>query len=247
MAELIAERLRRRITDGSLRDGDMLPKFEDLLEEFGVSKPSLREALRILETEGLITVRRGNVGGAVVHPPGSRDAAYMIGLVLESRSVRLPDLASAIKYLEPQCAALCAEREDRAEAILPTLLAIQSRAMELIDDDDSFTANAREFHEAIVALCGNETTKLVIGALEALWSARERDWARRAIRTQTFPDDQTRREGIRAHQRLIDLIAQGDAAGASRVARRHLDQSQLYAVTDGDAPIQASAVRGISL
>src|SRR5215471_11999461 len=85
LAELIAEELRRRITSGVMRDGDLLPKLEELLEEFNVSKPSLREALRILETEGLITVRRGNMGGAFVHAPGSRDAGYMIGLVLESR------------------------------------------------------------------------------------------------------------------------------------------------------------------
>src|SRR5258707_617511 len=80
--ELVADALRDRITGGDLRDGDLLPKQEELLAEFRVSKPSLREALRILETEGLITVRRGNVGGAVVHLPDSDDAGYMIGLIL---------------------------------------------------------------------------------------------------------------------------------------------------------------------
>src|SRR5258707_5212277 len=74
LAELVADELRGQITSGALRDEDMLPKFDELLQEFQVSKPSLREALRILETEGLITVRRGNVGGAIVHAPGNRDA-----------------------------------------------------------------------------------------------------------------------------------------------------------------------------
>src|SRR4030088_162219 len=117
LAELVADELRSRVTSGAITDGDMLPKLEDLLEEFQVSKPSLREALRILETEGLVTVRRGELGGAVVHPPGHRDAGYMIGLVLESRNVPMEDLAGAIRRVEPICAALCAGRHDRLTAV----------------------------------------------------------------------------------------------------------------------------------
>src|SRR6202165_2853661 len=91
LAELVAESLRLRITSGVLQEGDLLPKLEELIEEFQVSKPSLREALRILETEGLITVRRGNVGGAIVHAPGRQDAGYTIGAVLDSRAGPLGD------------------------------------------------------------------------------------------------------------------------------------------------------------
>ena len=69
IAEMIADSLRRRILEGELADGDVLPKVDDLLLEFPVSKPSIREAMRILETEGLISVRRGNVGGAIIHSP----------------------------------------------------------------------------------------------------------------------------------------------------------------------------------
>src|SRR5258708_25805226 len=119
LAEIVADELRQRITSGAMRDGDLLPKLEDLLEEFKVSKPSLREALRILETEGLITVRRGNMGGAVIHAPGSRDAGYMIGLVPESRNVTVRDLADAILQFEPICAALCSERADRITQVVP--------------------------------------------------------------------------------------------------------------------------------
>src|ERR1700745_2107472 len=113
LAELIAGVLRDRILSGELRDGDMLPKQEQLLEEFRVSKPSIREALRILETEKLITVKRGNVGGAVVHHPRSQKSAYMLPLVLESRGVTIGDVATAREKLEPVCASLCARRPDR--------------------------------------------------------------------------------------------------------------------------------------
>ena len=101
------------MVSGALADGSLLPKQEDLLAEFGVSKPSMRSALGILETEGLITVRRGNMGGAVVHSPRADGVAYMLSLVLQTRGVGLGDVGSALKQMEPACAALCAERQDR--------------------------------------------------------------------------------------------------------------------------------------
>ncbi len=244
LAELVAEELRRRITRGEIRDGEILPKLEDLLDEFKVSKPSLREALRILETEGLITVRRGNMGGAVVHAPGSRDAGYMIGLVLESRNVTVGDLAAALLQFEPICAALCAERPDRATAVVPRLEEIQDRMKAATDDPLAFAAIGREFHEVLVELAGNETIKLVIGALEAVWSAGERAWAQQATSNHSMPDGGTRSEGLRAHERLIELISRGDAARVAGAARRHLESAQLYAVSNSREQVRASAVRG---
>jgi DNA-binding FadR family transcriptional regulator len=244
LAELVAEELRARITSGAMRDGDMLPKLEELLDEFRVSKPSLREALRILETEGLITVRRGNTGGAVVHAPGNRDAGYMIGLVLESRNVSVRDLAGAIRSFEPNCASLCAERPDRMTAVVPRLRSIQDRQRAAADDPVAFTTIAREFHEELVELSGNQTIKLIMGALEAIWSAREKDWAERTASNQGMPDGHIRTDGLRAHERLIELIEKGDAAGVALAARKHLDSAQLYLVSDGDVPVRAAAVRG---
>jgi GntR family transcriptional regulator, transcriptional repressor for pyruvate dehydrogenase complex len=168
----------------------------------------------------------------------------MIGLVLESREVRLDDLAAALRQMEPVCAALCAGRPDRATAVVPTLRAINERTLEVLPDQLGFTSAGREFHEAVVALCGNETIKVVAGALEALWSAHEQDWARRATSDSSFPEAATRLEGARAHKRLLDLIEQGDVAGVSRAARKHLESSQIYSGSDGNEVIRATAVRG---
>jgi DNA-binding FadR family transcriptional regulator len=146
--------------------------------------------------------------------------------------------------MEPVCAALCAARPDRAETVVPRLRAINERTLAAIPDQIGFTSAGREFHEAVVALCGNETIKLVVGALEALWSAHEQDWARRAASDESFPEDATRLEGARAHKRLLDLIEQGDVAGVSRAARKHLESSQIYSSSDAGEIIRAAAVRG---
>ena len=67
--EQIADELRALIVAGELEEGESLGREPDLVERFGVSRPSLREALRILEAEGLITVVRGVLGGVVAHQP----------------------------------------------------------------------------------------------------------------------------------------------------------------------------------
>jgi GntR family transcriptional repressor for pyruvate dehydrogenase complex len=157
MAEVVAGILRERIIDGQLGDGDLLPKQDELLEEFRISRPSMREALRILEDEGLLTVRRGNQGGSVIEVPTAETSAYTFGLVLQSRRSSIADLAAAIRHIEPITAALCAQREDREESVLPALQASLAESAEAIGDDDRFTTIARSFHERMVGCCGNET------------------------------------------------------------------------------------------
>src|SRR6266542_5242241 len=75
-AELVAAQLRRRIVKGELREGDALPPETVLMEQFGISRPTLREAFRVLEAESLITIRRGSRGGARIRTPSEEVAAH---------------------------------------------------------------------------------------------------------------------------------------------------------------------------
>ena len=101
----------------------MLPSQESLFHEFGVSPPALREAIHLLETDGLISVRRGNVGGAVVHLPSAERTAQMISMVLQTRAATPADVSGALLHLEPICAGMCAAREDRMTEVVPYLQA----------------------------------------------------------------------------------------------------------------------------
>jgi GntR family transcriptional repressor for pyruvate dehydrogenase complex len=246
LAEMVAEALRERIVSGDLKDGAMLPRQEDLLQEFRVSRPSLREALRILEAEGLITVHRGNRGGATVHVPRAANAAYSVGLVLQSRGVQMIDVREALKSIEPVCAGLCAQRPDRLEAVLPHLTELHEATLAALDDPLEFTVTSRRFHEALVESCGNETIKLVIGALESLWTSREEAWARSADESGGFPDAKRRLSGTKAHARILKYIEEGDVDRVQRQARLHLDSSLLYALDEGsvDTAAATEALRG---
>jgi DNA-binding FadR family transcriptional regulator len=230
LAEMVADVLRRRILDGSLRDGDALPTEEQLLAEFGVSKPSLREGLRILETEGLVTVRRGNIGGATVHVPSSQAAARMLGMVLQSERVTLADLANALRQFEPLCAGLCAARPDRLDTVVPTLRAIHDEEVGVVDDQQATLALGRRFHETLVSECGNQTIIHVIGTLESLWSSHEQQWARR-VHPDGLPDVRSRRAGHRAHGRIITLVEQGDIDAVTKIVRRHIEGAQAFALS----------------
>jgi DNA-binding FadR family transcriptional regulator len=232
VAELVAAELRRRILDGELDDGDELPRQQDLLTEFGVSKPSMREALRILEAEGLLSVRRGKVGGAVVHRPGEGNAAYTLGMVLRTQGVPVDDVSEALNILEPQCVALCARREDRHEAVVPRLRAVQDEAAEVIGDVRRFTVVSRRFHEELVNLCGSPTLTLVVGALEAVWSAHADAWAELHADADNYPDLAYRTQGLEDHAELLRLIELGDVDAAVTEAQRHLNWSPVYTIDE---------------
>lgn len=195
------------------------------MSEFGVSYPSVREAIRILETEGLVTVRRGNVGGAEVHRPDESSAAYHLGLALQARRVTLGDLAAGLRLLEPLCAGECARRPDRAKlvAVLETSIAASTA---LTDDGVAFTRAAREFHDLLVSFTPNATVRHVIGSLVALWSAQEQTWAEAMTQQGEYPSPRDAAKAISTHRRITDEIAAGRAAEAERIARAHLAATQ---------------------
>ena len=246
-AEIVAEELRRQILDGELSDGDLLPRQDILVERFRVSLVSLREALRILETEGLVSVRRGNRGGAVVHAPERSSAAYMLGLVLQSGSVPLTDLGQALRELEPSCAALAAQRSDRDTALVPELVRLNALAEEHLGDAVHFTEIGRQFHHEIARSCGNHTMAVVMGSLEALWTSHEQQWADQTAAAGEYPSLTARRAVLASHVKLTQAIESGDAERARRLASRHVGDAQTYVVAnDPDQRIQAIPPRVIS-
>ncbi|GLZ06174.1 GntR family transcriptional regulator [Actinomadura sp. NBRC 104412] len=222
IAEEVAAALRHRILTADLVNGSELPKQDELVAEFGVSYPSVREGLRILETEGLITIRRGNVGGAIVHAPDEGTAGYALGLTLQALRVNVTDLANALAELEPLAAKACAARPDRAEVVIPRLEELVAISEEHLTDDVEFTRIARAFHDEIVSFHENATLRLVIGSLTSLWSVQEEQWAQTAAPSGSYPAADERNDVIVTHRRIIELIAAGDGEAVARLAGSHL-------------------------
>ena len=112
-------------------------------------------------------------------------------------------------------------------------------------DEKRATPASREFHEAIVRLCGNETLFVVAGALETLWTAQERSWSEEATRAGFFPEPALRRQALDEHAEALSLIEDGDAEGAARLLRGHLQTAQKYPMTgvSEDQRVQAALLR----
>ena len=228
LAEIVAASLRNDILSGRLKEGDLLPRQENLFKEFRVSLPAVREAMRILETEGLISVRRGNVGGAIVHLPTPERSAQMISMVLQTRGTTVDDVSEALLYIEPVCARLCASRADRMTEVVPYLRAVIDAQQAEFADAGHYNANARKFHETLVSRCGNESMIVVIGSLETIWSAHESSvWgSTEGSSEDTSPESplaaKTRRAALRDHEKILAAIEAGDEDRAGTLSARHL-------------------------
>jgi DNA-binding FadR family transcriptional regulator len=211
----IADELRRLIVEGGVADGELLGHEPELIERFGVSRPSLREALRILEAEGLITVVRGVHGGVRVRQPDHTQAARTAALVLQARNVSLADVFAARSTIEPAAVRLVAEGRGR-KAAAKALQALIAEQEEVIDDGEEFgRANAR-FHEELVGLTGNQTLRILIEMLNEVVS--------RAVAAVSQPDSvATRKRGTRSQARLAALIEAGDADAAEAHWRTHME------------------------
>lgn len=109
-ALVVATEIRARIAEGQLAEGDRLPPLADLAAEFNISRPTLREALRILEMEFLLDLRTGDRGGATIRTPSTRVAAQLAGIVLEAHGAAFADFYRALQLVEPSIMGLVASR-----------------------------------------------------------------------------------------------------------------------------------------
>ena len=219
-AELVAGHLRREIIRGNLAKGDSLPSETHLMQQFGVSRPTLREAFRVLESEALIIVRRGARGGARVQTPDIRVAARYTAQLLQVKKVSVKDVYAARTILEPPAARMLAERPTRA--ILTTLEAALAVERDALGDTPAYNKAAASFHQTIVQLSGNETLRLMSDMLREIVDAHLTA-ATAAVREKGFDDHRDQPRAMRSHAKLIDLIRDGKGDDTESYWRVHME------------------------
>ncbi|CAO5177550.1 GntR family transcriptional regulator [Frankia sp. AiPs1] len=216
----VADELRRLILIGELADGESLGREPDLVDRFGVSRPSLREALRILEAEGLISVRRGVLGGVIAHQPDERLTARTAALVLQARNVPLADVYAARSMIEPVAARLVATSRSHGAAAAE-LRRLSAEQLEVIDEPEAFGRANSRFHSRLVELAGNQTLTIIAEMLNEIVA--------RAVAAVSRPDDNedgdataTKLRGLRSQARLAALIEEGKASAAEEHWAEHM-------------------------
>lgn len=230
MAELVAQQLRRQIIRGELPEGAALPSEAALMTRFGVSRPTLREAFRVLESEGLINVRRGAHGGARVQVPNGEAAARYAGLVLEFRGATLQDVYEARGVLEPPCARRLATRRTKADIERLRENIAETRAA--MSDPATHIRLNNEFHAMMIEMAGNQTIIVLNSMVRHIIDLSS--FLHVAEDAGTPALNRATKKGIRAHELLVDYLESKDADQAEELWRKHLTEAQYYMLGGGN-------------
>ncbi|HTP97974.1 MAG TPA: FCD domain-containing protein [Casimicrobiaceae bacterium] len=211
-SDVLAQRLRKEILRGALAPGAPLPPERELVTQTGLSRGSVREALRILEAEGLVSTRPGRQGGSTARQPGDESLARYIDMFVEGRGISLQSLLQTREAVEPSLAFLAAQ--NRTEEDLAELRRITESVEEALDDVPRYLAENVKWHCAIASASRNELLRAFMVAISSL--------IYRGSAIDDFASDEVRRVVLKAHRRIFDAIAAKDADAAHRRMARHL-------------------------
>jgi GntR family transcriptional regulator, transcriptional repressor for pyruvate dehydrogenase complex len=212
MTEVIARRIVDDIVSRNLAPGVPLSTEVEMARAFGVSRATVREALRILETNGLVRIRPGRYGGPQVGDADPVAFGRSLTWFLQMRRTRFWELLEARVIMEPMMAALAAERRG-AEALHELRGAIDAHRALDPDDQAGYLVCTQEFHAVIAGISGNSVLDLFGRALKEIYTER-------AIAAE---QPAARREAVlREHEAVVDAILAGDRARAEESMRQHM-------------------------
>jgi DNA-binding FadR family transcriptional regulator len=227
----VSEQLRDLILSGWLQDGERLPSEDALAGQFGASRSTVREALRLLSSERLVTTVRGVNGGTFVTPPTMAGVGdYLqssLGILLRAEAVTTADMVEVRELLEPRAARALARAGDPAHvAVLEGLVAETLAANP--DDNHAQQELSLRFHLHVADGCGNTMLQLLIPPIFLAARARHRPGGQ--------PAKFWKQVGL-DHHRIVAAIKSGDAELAEHEMRQHVSGvGPFYEQTKGRPP-----------
>jgi GntR family transcriptional regulator, transcriptional repressor for pyruvate dehydrogenase complex len=211
-SDVLANELRERILDGEFAEGMALPPERELVAQTRMSRATVREALRILQVQGLVRIKAGRAGGTFVQRPGRDAVAKSVSLLIRGQQVRLAALLETREAIEPFCARLAARNRTDAD------LAHLDDANEALADETGslarFLSANVDWHLGVAVASHNELLAGLMTALSrAIYTSTEND---------RFVDDKVRRETVKAHRSITAAIRAQDPDAAVRRMERHV-------------------------
>lgn len=208
--ETLASVLREQILNGEIKAGEILPNERALVERSGLSRGSVREALRVLETQGLVSTRLGRNGGRVALQSGNEAVRSSIDFFIRGQQVQFPVLMETVEVLEPSLAQLAAiHRNDEDLASLQN----QSAKLRATSNASRFLAANAGWHRAMAHASHNPILMAIYDALgPGLLNPHVAGFASAEIRDAV----------VQAVGRMEDAIIARDPAAARRRMERHV-------------------------
>lgn len=205
----VVEQLTQLILNGELKSKELLPPERDLAAQLGVSRNVVREAIKILQSRGLLTIRHGV--GTVVNGVSSEPLQQVFTHALHGQEDALLKLTEVRLLVEVEMAALAAQRATREN--LHKIRAAFEAMEASVDDPQRYVQCDREFHSALAEATQNNVFALVMEATSALT---------RQARVYTLEAGASVRQSLRIHREILEAVEAGDAILAASQMRAHL-------------------------
>lgn len=217
-ADLIAQRIVRDIVRGGLGVGDALPTEQQMAAGYGTGRTTVREALRMLELQGVIAFRMGPRGGPVLVEPHHGHLADTIALLMQLSKDTFRSVMEVRSTIEPMVTRLAATRMDN-EAL--AALADSVQVMERADaEDPAFWEANRAFHHVIAAAGGNVVFEFVVGSLLSIIDSDAAGVG--------YPNDR-RLVMLKAHRHILEALVDRDPEEAARRMTEHMQDYEHFA------------------
>lgn len=227
-SQVLARELRRQILRKEMPEGARLPTERELIAQTGLSRSSVREAMRILEAESLVTTRPGRFGGTVTNRPDDESLARSVSLFVHGRGISLSSLLQTREAVEPLLAALAAEY--RSDEELLQLTSVTQQVENAFDDLPLFLRENVRWHILVATASHNELLRALMISISNL--------IYKATAIENFATEDVRRQVIQAHRRIVEAIASKDAQAARRRMARHLSAVSAAMHAFQDVPLE---------
>jgi GntR family transcriptional repressor for pyruvate dehydrogenase complex len=218
-AMLVAQRIVRDIVRGGLKPGDLLPPERTMLESYETGRGTLREALRLLEFQGVLALKPGPRGGPVVLDPDASYLASSVVLLMQLKQAPFRSIVEVRSALEPMISSLAATRIDD-ESVAELLGTIEAMRENLADQQIFLEANKR-FHDIIAWSSGNALFGYIIESLLGIMDG--------TVIGIDYPSPR-RKAILKAHEAIYEAIEARDPSASEKLMRKHIDEYTRYAM-----------------
>jgi DNA-binding FadR family transcriptional regulator len=211
LAEVIAAKVRDQIRAGTLEIGARLPPERDLIDLFGVSRGTLREALTLLASQGFIDIRTGRNGGAYVTQPSVDSLVSTLDVLLSVYQTPMWQLLETRAFIEPIATSLACQRATSQDLERINLSVEEMEEAMASGDDDLFRRQTINFHVLIAAAAHNELIRTLTVITQELIFSKAYE------RLSVDPASTTA-----AHRRILEALSERRQEDATAAMKRHV-------------------------
>lgn len=208
----IVQQIKNQVFTGRIPAGNRLPSENELCETFGVSRTTVRDALRVLESQGFVEIKVGAGGGAFVTEPRHETVTESLSNMLKMQNVDIEQLAEARLVIETSIVALAAKRATAKDLATIEEAIAEARAGQN-SGDPHFTPHSVSFHVALAQAAKNQVLLFTVNSFRSLFYETIE---------KLVPDPDMQARAIDDHQKILDAIKERNAEKAERIMRAHL-------------------------